>query len=180
MSQNAYHRKCKRRRYLRDNRGQSQYITVMLLFSLGLAMVVAVNFLFEGLTESVQDTVARERLEEFTINVRDKIVQTIAIGQQSGQNSQVRTELHLPTKIGTKYDFEITLLSTSADNSDWIIASRVINADTVLRFAISLRVDGSRVTLDGSFSSTASQHFIIFRSSSRSGLSLDQCVLVDA
>lgn len=171
--------KRKVRRLLHDRRGEAQYLTVMLLFSLGLGMVVAVNFLFDGLTDTVQDNVARERLENFTFTVRDKIIQTIAIGQQGGQNTQVRSEIHLPTKIGTVHDFEI-LLSTSGDNSSWNITSQVINSNKVISYSTSFRIDGSRVTLEGSFLSTASRHYIVFRSSSYSQLSVDQCLLVDA
>jgi hypothetical protein len=167
------------RRLLHDRRGEAQYLTVMLLFSVGLGMVVSVNFLFDGLTDSVQDNVAREKLENFTFTIRDKIIQTIAIGQQSGQNTQVRSEIHLPTKIGTVHDFEITLLSTLGDNSTWTISSRVINSNNVIRFSTSFRVDGSRVALEGSFLSTASRHYIVFRSSSYTQLSVDQCLLMD-
>ncbi|MFX0114678.1 MAG: hypothetical protein ACFFB3_09025 [Candidatus Hodarchaeota archaeon] len=167
-------------RLLRDKRGQAQYLTVMLLFALGLGMVVAVNYLFDGLTDSVQDNVARKRLENYTYTVRDKIIQTIAIGQQGAQNSEVRTEIHLPAKIGTIYDFEITLSPLSTETGIWwVISSRVINAGTVIDFSLLFRVDESRVSLGGSFLSTADQHFIIFRSGSYTELLVAQCLLVD-
>ena len=172
--------KCKRRRRLhpiRDKRGAAQYLTVMLLFSLGLGMVVAVDYLFRGLTNTIQENVAKERLEEATLLVRDKIIRTITIGQQSGQNSLVKTEVFLPEKVGTVYDFEITLSNSSDDL--WTITSQVINTNTIIRFSTSFRVDGSRVMLSGKFLSTAPRHFILFYSGFHSQLSIDQCFLTD-
>jgi hypothetical protein len=167
-------------RILRNRRGQAQYLTVMLLFALGLGMVVAVNYLFDGLTDSVQDNVARKKLENYTYTIRDKIIQTIAIGQQTAQNSEIRTEINLPAKIGTIYEFEITLSPISTEAGIWwSVNSRVINTNTVIDFSLLFRVDESRVSLGGSFLSTADQHFIIFRSGSYTELPVAQCLLVD-
>ncbi len=140
-------------------------------------MVVGVNFLFEELTDSVQDNVARDKLISIVNTVEDKIFQAIDIGQQTGNDVIVQMKIDLPISIGSVYHYEILLSNTTF--SDWSLVGHVIDSTTTIEFSTNFRINGEILIMGGSFMSTSSNHWIIFRSGVHSPFTKDFCQLID-
>ncbi|MHA2223591.1 MAG: hypothetical protein ACXAC8_00050 [Candidatus Hodarchaeales archaeon] len=129
----------------------SQYITFMIVFTLGMTMVIMTNSMFLNLSDQVRQNIADTELTQILDELQLKILQIIYL--QSGSNQTVKQVLELPQILGQGFQYEIEI-TNSSDNQislNGIIAARSIIQ--VVTFSIGEKY--SLITF-GSFKSASS------------------------
>ena len=129
----------------------SQYITFMIVFSLGMTMVIMTNSMFLNLSDQVRQNIADVELTQILDELQIEILQIIYL--PSGPNQTVEQIIDLPQILGQGFQYEIEI-TNSPDNQislNGIITARSITQ--VVTFSI-----GEKYSLKtfGSFKSASS------------------------
>ena len=89
----------------------SEVLNYLMLFSLGLALVVSMQFTWSNLSENISDDTAEVRLKQIIQQVKQTIIESINLGLPSTADlsPRIETRLHLPDAIGG-YEYNITVI----------------------------------------------------------------------
>lgn len=89
----------------------SQYITFMIVFTLGLSLVILTNSMFMTLSDEFQQSIAEIELQHILDLIQGQIQQTILL--PSDFNQTVQQQMELPTLIGQRFRYFIEISNTS-------------------------------------------------------------------
>jgi len=130
----------------------SQYITFMIIFTLGLSMVIITNGMFASLNEQFSENVADLELKEILERVQLQIRQNTLIHPE--ENQIILQQLEFPISIGQGFSYFIELSNTS-DGRSVILKGRTFNDVISQEITFSL---GSTyfISSSGEFTSTDS------------------------
>jgi len=132
----------------------SEYVTYLIIFSLGMIVVVTVQALFSGLATNVAADVARVELQELTLGTRDKIMDLLELTRGSSGRQVLQDQINLPAALGGQFRYSISL---DADNNQ-VVGTIPALGNTVVASLGS--IEG--FTLDGSFDAQSSSvHYVI-------------------
>ena len=102
----------------------AQYITFMIIFTLGLSMVIITNGMFTTLSEQFRENVAEIELNEILEKIELQIRQNTLIHPE--ENQIIHQQLEFPISIGQGFRYLIELSNTS-DGRSIIIKGRTLN-----------------------------------------------------
>ena len=130
----------------------AQYITFMIIFTLGLSMVIITNGMFTTLSEQFRENVADIELNEILEKIELQIRQNTLI--HSEENQIIHQQLEFPISIGQGFRYLIELSNTS-DGRSIILQGRTFNGVISQEITFSL---GSTyfISSSGEFTSTNS------------------------
>ncbi|MCK4847726.1 MAG: hypothetical protein KAT16_01735 [Candidatus Heimdallarchaeota archaeon] len=130
----------------------SQYITFMIIFTLGLSMVIITNGMFTSLNEQFSENVADLELKEILKRIQLQIRQNTLIHPEEKQT--ILQQLEFPISIGQGFSYFIELSNTS-DGRSVILKGRTFNDVISQEITFSL---GSTyfISSSGEFTSTDS------------------------
>ena len=130
----------------------AQYITFMIIFTLGLSMVIITNGMFTTLSEQFRENVADIELNEILEKIELQIRQNTLI--HSEENQIIHQQLEFPISIGQGFRYLIELSNTS-DGRSIILQGRTLNDVISQEITFSL---GSAyfISSSGEFTSTNS------------------------
>ncbi|MHA1206457.1 MAG: hypothetical protein ACTSSO_02675 [Candidatus Hodarchaeales archaeon] len=130
----------------------AQYITFMIIFTLGLSMVIITNGMFTTLSEQFRENVADIELNEIIEKIELQIRQNTLIHPE--ENQIIHQQLEFPISIGHGFRYLIELSNTS-DGRSIIIKGRTLNDAISQEITFSL---GSAyfISCSGEFTSTNS------------------------
>ena len=130
----------------------AQYITFMIIFTLGLSMVIITNGMFTTLSEQFRENVANIELNEILEKIELQIRQNSLIHPE--ENQRIHQQLEFPISIGQGFRYMIEL-SNSSDGRSIIIKGRTLNDVISQEITFSL---GSAyfISSSGEFTSTNS------------------------
>ncbi|MHA1512840.1 MAG: hypothetical protein ACTSRJ_02110 [Candidatus Hodarchaeales archaeon] len=130
----------------------AQYITFMIIFTLGLSMVIITNDMFTTLSEQFRENVADIELNEIIEKIELQIRQNTLIHPE--ENQIIHQQLEFPISIGHGFRYLIELSNTS-DGRSIIIKGRTLNDAISQEITFSL---GSAyfISCSGEFTSTNS------------------------
>ncbi len=130
----------------------AQYITFMIIFTLGLSMVIITNGMFTTLSEQFRENVAGIELNEILEKIELQIRQNTLI--HSEENQIIHQQLEFPISIGQGFRYLIELSNTS-DGRSIILQGRTLNDVISQEITFSL---GSAyfISSSGEFTSTNS------------------------
>lgn len=130
----------------------SQYITFMIIFTLGLSMVIITNGMFTTLSEQFRENVADLELNEILEKIQLQIRQNTLIHPE--ENQIILQQLEFPISIGQGFRYFIELSNTS-DGRRIILKGRTYNEEISQEITFSL---GSAyfISSSGEFTSTDS------------------------
>ena len=130
----------------------SQYITFMIIFTLGLSMVIITNGMFTTLSEQFRENVADLELNEILEHLRLQIQQNAFFNTE--ENQIIMHQIELPSSLGQGFRYSIQL-SNSSDGRSVIISAYTLNNQ--IFHEINFSVDSnSLVKSSGEFTSTDS------------------------
>ena len=128
----------------------SQYITFMIIFTLGLSMVIITNGMFTTLSEQFRENVADLELTEILEQIKIQICQNTLIHPENDQI--IQQQLEFPQSIGQGYRYSIEISNTS-DGKSVILKGRTFN-DKIFH-EVSFSVGSAYlVSTSGEFTST--------------------------
>ncbi len=93
----------------------SQYITFMIIFTLGLSMVIITNGMFTTLSEQFRENIADLELDEILEKIKLQIRQNTLIHPEETQI--ILQQLEFPISIGQGFRYFIELSNTSDGRS---------------------------------------------------------------
>lgn len=130
----------------------SQYITFMIVFTLGLVMVISTNTIFTSMSEQFRLNIADYEMNNILEEVEMQIVQNLLFPTNSNQT--IEQEIIMPVNLANSFGYTIDI-SNSSENS--IILHGV---------TLNERIDQNRtfsigsiysIEVEGIFQSTASK-----------------------
>jgi len=130
----------------------SQYITFMIIFTLGLSMVIITNGMFTSLSEQFRENVAEFELNDILATIQLQIRQNTLIHTE--ENQIILQQLEFPMSIGQGFRYSIELSNTS-DGRSIVLTGRTLNDVISQEITFSL---GSAylISSSGEFTSTSS------------------------
>ena len=128
----------------------SQYITFMIIFTLGLSMVIITNGMFTTLSEQFRENIADLELNDILEQIQLQIRQNALIHPEKDQT--ILQQMAFPLSIGNGYRYFIEISNTS-DGRSVILKGRTFNDEIFHEKTFSL---GSTylVSTSGEFTST--------------------------
>ena len=131
----------------------SQYITFMIIFTLGLSMVIITNGMFTTLSEQFRENVADLELNEILETIQIQIRQNTIIPPE--ENMIILQQLEFPISIGGQGFRYFIELSNTSDGTNIILKGRTFNDVISQEKTFSL---GSAyfISSSGEFTSTSS------------------------
>ncbi len=128
----------------------SQYITFMIIFTLGLSLVIITNGMFSTLSDQFRENIAQVELDTILDQIQLQIQQSLLIHPE--ENQSIFQDLEFPPALGQgfRYRLEIT---NSSDGKRIILSGSTFNAEVTQQLQFSL---GSiyLITASGHFTST--------------------------
>ncbi len=130
----------------------SQYITFMIIFTLGLSLVIITNGMFTSLSEQFRENVADLELNEILEQIQLQIRQNTLIHPENSQT--ILQQMEFPLSIGQGFRYFVEISNTS-DGRSVILKGRTYNDEISNEITFSL---GSAylVNASGEFTSTNS------------------------
>ena len=130
----------------------SQYITFMIIFTLGLSMVIITNGMFTTLSEQFRENIADLELNDILDQIQLQIRQNTLIHPEKDQI--ILQQMEFPISIGQGFRYLIEISNTS-DGRSVILKGRTLNDKIFHEITFSL---GSAylVSTSGEFTSTNS------------------------
>ena len=127
----------------------SQYITFMIIFTLGLSLVIITNDMFSTLSDHFRENVAQVELDTILEQIQLQIQQSLLIHPEDNQT--IYRQLEFPSALGQgfRYNLEIT---NSSDGKNIIISGSTFNAEVTQQLQFSLGAV-YLVTASGQFTS---------------------------
>ena len=92
----------------------SQYITFMIIFTLGLSMVIATNTMFTSMSEQFRLNIADYEMTNILEGVELQIVQNLLFPTNSNQT--IEQKLEMPVNLAQSFVYTIDI-SNSSENS---------------------------------------------------------------
>lgn len=126
----------------------SQYITFMIIFTLGLSLVIITNGMFSTLSDQFRENVAQVELDTILDQIQLQIQQSLLIHPENNQSIYQRLEFPPALGQGFRYTLDIT---NSSDGKDIILTGSTFNAEVTQQI---------RFSLGSVYFVTASGHFI--------------------
>ena len=102
----------------------SQYITFMIIFTLGLSMVIITNGMFTSLSEQFHENIADLELKEILEQIQLQIRQSTLIHPENSQT--IIQQMEFPISIGQGFRYTIEISNTS-DGRSVILNGRTFN-----------------------------------------------------
>ncbi|MHA2138780.1 MAG: hypothetical protein ACXACW_00065 [Candidatus Hodarchaeales archaeon] len=128
----------------------SQYITFMIIFTLGLSLVIITNGMFSTLNDQFRENIAQVELDTILDQIQLQIQQSMLIHPE--ENQSISQDFVFPPALGQgfRYRLEIT---NSSDGKKIILSGNTFNAEVTQQLQFSL---GSiyLITASGHFTST--------------------------
>ncbi|MHA1995201.1 MAG: hypothetical protein ACW97Z_11710 [Candidatus Hodarchaeales archaeon] len=128
----------------------SQYITFMIIFTLGLSLVIITNGMFSTLNDQFRENIAQVELNTILDQIQLQIQQSMLIHPE--ENQSISQDFVFPPALGQgfRYRLEIT---NSSDGKKIILSGNTFNAEVTQQLQFSL---GSiyLITASGHFTST--------------------------
>ncbi|MHA2154655.1 MAG: hypothetical protein ACXABU_04895 [Candidatus Hodarchaeales archaeon] len=128
----------------------SQYITFMIIFTLGLSLVIITNGMFSTLNDQFRENIAQVELDTILDQIQLQIQQSMLIHPE--ENQSISQDFVFPPALGQgfRYRLEIT---NSSDGKKIILGGSTFNAEVTQQLQFSL---GSiyLITASGHFTST--------------------------
>ncbi len=89
----------------------SEVLNYLLLFSLGLGLVISMEYTWRNLSENVSDDAAEVRLKQVVQRVKQTIIEAVNIGQLSSSDLSpiVQVKLQIPDAIGG-YEYNVSVI----------------------------------------------------------------------
>ncbi|MFW9994011.1 MAG: hypothetical protein ACFFD4_18350 [Candidatus Odinarchaeota archaeon] len=95
----------------------SQFVTFLLIFALGLAMVVVVNDIFSGLTDQMRDSASKPEIEDIITGLKTTVIDSYLL-IKNGEEGSITVALDkLPTRLSGQYPYEITSFAKDIDDN---------------------------------------------------------------
>ncbi len=91
-----------------------QYITVMIIFTLGLAMVIVTNTMFESISEQFRLNIADYEMNNILEEVEKQIAQNLLFPTNSNQTIEQKIEMPINLAQSFGYTIEISNLSENS------------------------------------------------------------------
>ncbi|PWI48431.1 hypothetical protein CEE45_06780 [Candidatus Heimdallarchaeota archaeon B3_Heim] len=126
----------------------SQYITFMIIFTLGLSLVIITNGMFSTLSDQFRENVAQVELDTILDQIQLQIQQNLLIHPENNQSIYQRFEFPPALGQGFRYTLDIT---NSTDGKDIILTGSTFNAEVTQQI---------RFSVGSVYFVTASGHFI--------------------
>ncbi|UCE13153.1 MAG: hypothetical protein JSV04_13305 [Candidatus Heimdallarchaeota archaeon] len=128
----------------------SQYITYMIIFTLGLSMVIITNNMFQTISDQFRLNVAEIELTQILELIQMQIQQTMLF--YSDSNQTIEQQFELPPQIGQRYKYSIEI--TNSTRNQIILYGVSSNNDIYKSVSFSLGEKYIIRITDSSFEST--------------------------
>ncbi len=127
----------------------SQYITFMVIFTLGLSLVIITNGMFSTLNDQFRENIAQVELDAILDQIKIQIQQNLLIHTEANQS--ITQNLELPPTLGQGFRYTLDI-TNSSDGRKIFIAGRTFNAEVSeqIHFTIS---SGYIIRASGHFTS---------------------------
>ena len=130
----------------------SQYITFMIIFTLGLSLVIITNDMFATLSDQFQENIAEIELDAILDKIKIRLQQNLVIHSEEEQS--ITQQLDFPATLGHRFRYSIQI-SNSSDGRLLVLSGITLGGEILQQITFSL---GSSFILDasGEFTSTSS------------------------
>lgn len=91
----------------------SQYITFMMIFTLGLSLVILTNSMFLTLSENFRDTLANMEMQDILEFLQNQIQLSLQFGNSG--NFTITQHINLPSLLGQGLRYSIEITNTSSN-----------------------------------------------------------------
>lgn len=140
----------------------SEYVSFMLVFSLGISMVVGITASMQNISESVFETSANVELEKIADKITGIIINGVAYEHQWTGNVSYEVSIDLTRLLVNKYSYEFT---TSLDSDNYNLVGRTVGTSTNVTYSQSLSLNSNDAVISGIISSSSSNGYISFTKS---------------
>ena len=112
----------------------SQYITFIIIFTLGLSLVIITNNMFATLSDQFRENIAQVELESILEQLKMQIQQNLLIHPEIDQT--ISQQFELPTSLGRGFRYTIDI-SNSTDGKLTVLTGRTLNAEIIQQLTFS-------------------------------------------
>lgn len=128
----------------------SQYITFMIIFTLGLSLVIITNGIFLSVSEQFKKDIAEIEMDQNLKLIQSQLYQNLLLKTSSLQT--IEQKIELPVLLGRQYQYSIEI-SNSDDNNTIILRGITLNEeiDQTITFTLGKKYD---LIASGKFQST--------------------------
>ena len=129
----------------------SQYITFMIIFTLGLSLVIITNNMFATLSDQFQENIGQIELDAILDKIKIQLQQNLLIHPQEGQS--IAQQLEFPGTLGHRFRY-IIQISNSSDGRRVALSGRTLGGEILKQIIFSL---GSNLSINasGEYASTS-------------------------
>ncbi|MHA1214563.1 MAG: hypothetical protein ACTSR2_06735 [Candidatus Hodarchaeales archaeon] len=92
----------------------SQYITFMIIFTLGLSLVIVTNNMFLTLSDQFSTNLAKLEMKQILEFIQLQVQQTLLLGNEN--NRSLTQQFELPVLLGLKFRYTIEIYNSSAND----------------------------------------------------------------
>ncbi|MHA1977433.1 MAG: hypothetical protein ACW98F_03605 [Candidatus Hodarchaeales archaeon] len=128
----------------------SQYITFMVIFTLGLSLVIITNGMFSTLSDRFRENIAQVELDTILEQIQLQIQQSLLIHPE--ENQSIYQNLEFPPALGQGFRYTLDI-TNSSDGKEIIITGSTFNAEVTQQVQFSIGAV-YLVTATGHFTST--------------------------
>jgi hypothetical protein len=149
----------------------SEFVSFVILFSLGISMVVAVGVTVTNLENAVADSAARNELADIFKDVKNRLSKELEeISWQTSTNSfySYTFQFELPTLLARRFSFTIEIENDASGN--YYLTASASFIDNNIEVSEPLGLNSGNFIISGSFNSIFDIHRItIEKTGSNSG-----------
>jgi len=138
----------------------SEYVSFMLVFSLGISMVVGITITMQGLTSSVSENAGDVAMQKILDQVKGDFINGVTSVNQWNGVSSYESHIDLSRLLVSKYSYEITVEVIS--NTYYLVGKTIDNSANIT-LTTSLNFNINDFTITGTIVSYNSNPYILFQ-----------------
>lgn len=138
----------------------SEYVSFMLVFTLGISMVVGITISMQGLTNSVSENAGDIAMQKVLDQVKGDFINGVTSVNQWNGVSSYESHIDLSRLLVSKYSYEITVEVIS--NTYYLVGKTIDNSANIT-LTTSLNFNINDFTITGTIVSYNSNPYILFQ-----------------
>lgn len=137
----------------------SEFVSFMLVFSIGITMVVGITISMQNISESVYETSANVELQKISDKITGIIINGVSTERQLNGNVSNVVSVDLTPLLVNKYNYEFT---TSLNSGYYYLVGKTVDTTTNITYSQSLSFNQNNVIITGSLKSSSLNGYISF------------------
>lgn len=155
----------------------SEFVSFMILFSIGMVFLVGINITITSIEDNLRDNIIDLQLESVCNKVKDNIVSGFEIYNWHFTNNDYfhyDSEIELPRLVGKRYSYEI-IISTDVFGNYRILGKLTNSENILINMSIPLSSDSSdhSIKISGTFQSILPYHTLTFQKNGLNPIEID-------